>query len=65
MYSNYANLRSSVIQVMLFVCSQIGDFGLARDLGEEDVYLSRGGKVPIKWTAPEVSATDPIIVHME
>ena len=39
------------------LCFQIGDFGLARDLGGEDVYLSRGGKVPIKWTAPEVSSS--------
>ena len=34
---------------------QIGDFGLARDLGGEDLYQSRGGKIPVKWTAPEVS----------
>ena len=39
---------------------QIGDFGLARDLGGEDVYLSRGGKIPIKWTAPEVSSIDSL-----
>lgn len=40
---------------------QIGDFGLARDLGEKDLYQSRGGKIPIKWTAPEVSL--PYIVY--
>ena len=40
---------------MVHYCVQIGDFGLARDLGEGDLYQCRGGKIPIKWTAPEVS----------
>ena len=35
--------------------SQIGDFGLARDLMDDTYYTSKGGQVPIKWTAPEVS----------
>lgn len=38
----------------VFVLSQIGDFGMARDLMDEDYYKSKGGKIPIKWTAPEV-----------
>lgn len=33
---------------------QIGDFGMARDLEEDEVYISQGGKMPLKWTAPEV-----------
>lgn len=39
-----------------FLSRQIGDFGLARDLdgGNSSYYVSQGGKVPIKWTAPEV-----------
>ena len=32
---------------------QIADFGMSRDLAEDDYYVSQGGKVPIKWTAPE------------
>ena len=32
---------------------QIADFGLSRDLASEDYYVSKGGAVPIKWTAPE------------
>ena len=36
------------------MCTQIGDFGMARDLEEETVYFSQGGKMPLKWTAPEV-----------
>ncbi len=34
--------------------TQISDFGMARDLEDEDYYVSHGGKIPVKWTAPEV-----------
>ena len=33
---------------------QIGDFGLSRDLVDEEFYLSRGGQIPMKWTSIEV-----------
>ena len=33
---------------------QIGDFGMARDLMDDTYYTSKGGKIPVKWTAPEV-----------
>ncbi len=32
---------------------QIADFGLSRDLQNEEYYRFHGGKVPVKWTAPE------------
>ncbi len=33
---------------------QVGDFGLSRDLNQEEIYVAgRGGKIPVKWTAPE------------
>ena len=32
---------------------QIADFGLSRDLADDTYYVSHGGLVPIKWTAPE------------
>jgi hypothetical protein len=32
---------------------KISDFGLARDLMEEDFYTSAGGVIPLRWTAPE------------
>ena len=38
----------------LMCTSQIADFGMSRDLADETYYISRGGKIPIKWTAPEV-----------
>ena len=28
---------------------------MSRDLMDENYYVSHGGKVPVKWTAPEVS----------
>ena len=33
---------------------QIADFGMSRDLMDESCYVSHGGKIPVKWTAPEV-----------
>jgi len=33
---------------------QIADFGMSRDLMEEKYYVTSGGKIPVKWTAPEV-----------
>ena len=33
---------------------QIADFGMSRDLEDETYYISHGGKIPVKWTAPEV-----------
>ena len=32
---------------------QIADFGMSRALKDTDYYVSRGGKIPVKWTAPE------------
>ena len=32
---------------------QIADFGLSRDLQQQSFYVSHGGKIPVKWTAPE------------
>ena len=33
--------------------TQIADFGMSRALQDTDYYVSRGGKIPVKWTAPE------------
>ena len=37
-----------------YIHSQIGDFGMARDLENDSYYISRGGKIPIRWSPPEV-----------
>lgn len=34
------------------VC-KIADFGMSRELKTDETYDTRGGKIPIKWTAPE------------
>jgi len=33
---------------------QIADFGMSRDLDDLNYYITSGGKIPVKWTAPEV-----------
>ena len=33
--------------------SQIADFGMSHALHDAEYYVSRGGKIPVKWTAPE------------
>ena len=38
----------------MHIIIQIIDFGMARDLLREDYYMSSGGMIPVKWTAPEV-----------
>ena len=40
--------------LLLLLHMQIADFGMSRDLSASDYYVSHGGKIPIKWTAPEV-----------
>ena len=36
-------------------CFKIADFGMSRDLMDENYYVSHGGMIPVKWTAPEVT----------
>ena len=40
------------------VC-KIADFGLSREISESSIdgaYTTRGGKIPVRWTAPEAIA---------
>ena len=39
---------------LTFLILQISDFGMSRDLMDENYYVSHGGKIPVKWTSPEV-----------
>ena len=32
---------------------KVADFGMSRDLADENYYVSHGGMIPVKWTAPE------------
>ena len=44
--------RSEMVVVQLPM--QVADFGMSRDLEDENYYISHGGKIPVKWSAPEV-----------
>ena len=35
---------------------QIADFGMARDVTDDTYYVASGGKIPLRWTAPEVAS---------
>ena len=37
-----------------FFYIQIADFGMSRDLIDSNYYITSGGKIPVRWTAPEV-----------
>ena len=41
----------------MYTYMQIADFGMSRDLMDENYYTSHGGMIPVKWTAPEVFIT--------
>ena len=37
-----------------YIHVQIADFGMARDVTDDTYHVSTGGKIPVRWTAPEV-----------
>ena len=37
-----------------FKLSQIADFGMSRVVLDDCYYITSGGRIPVKWTAPEV-----------
>jgi len=56
------SIRSEVVVVQLPV--QVADFGMSRDLEDENYYISHGGKIPVKWSAPEVGVCEFVWVHL-
>ena len=49
-----ANNRASyTINLQLWMI-QVSDFGMSQKLKNDHYYVSHGGKIPVKWTAPEV-----------
>ena len=48
---------------MILQIQQIADFGMARDLIDENYYITQGGRIPVKWTAPEVCGHKEIILR--
>ena len=43
--------------------NQIADFGMSRDLLDDNYYVTSGGKIPVKWTAPEVTINILLILE--
>ncbi|XP_065899793.1 uncharacterized protein [Dysidea avara] len=37
-----------------YIC-KIADFGMSRDLLDDNYYITSGGKIPVKWTSPEAT----------
>ncbi|XP_012553733.2 ephrin type-A receptor 4-A-like isoform X1 [Hydra vulgaris] len=34
-------------------CCKVADFGMSRKINIDDTYETKGGKIPVRWTAPE------------
>ena len=45
---------SSALLFLPTSLSQIADFGMSRNVSDDCYYITSGGRVPVKWTAPEV-----------
>ena len=43
-----------IVYNIIIIALQIGDFGMSRDLEDNNYYITHGGEIPVKWTAPEV-----------
>ena len=44
---------------------QIADFGLSKKLADDtEYYMTSGGMVPVKWTAPEVFTVTSLTVRV-
>ena len=50
MLVTYLCICTRIYTLFLF---KIADFGMSRDIADETYYISQGGKIPVKWTAPE------------
>ena len=55
-------ISNFIEQTHVMIASQIADFGMSRDLMDENYYVAHGGKIPVKWTAPEVIILSYIIM---
>ena len=66
MQSNVMIAHAMIIHsyIIYFVFIQIADFGMSRDLIDENYYITSGGKVPVKWTALEVTISVLIVSYI-
>ena len=54
MQGSYTELFTRLFMYKIFIL-KIADFGMSRNLLDENYYITSGGKIPVKWTAPEVT----------
>ena len=54
-FKDTATLISDSLYFWFVPSDQIADFGLSRDIVDDTYYTATSGKIPVKWTAPEVS----------
>jgi len=54
-HARYASIVHRFDIAIFLHVPQIADFGMSRDLLNENYYITSGGKIPVKWTAPEVA----------
>ena len=54
-YHSFLPTKWLCVPLAVRTCFQISDFGLSKKLADEtEYYVTSGGMVPVKWTAPEV-----------
>ena len=57
--SLFRDLAARNVLVNSQLVCKIADFGLSREISESSIdgaYTTRGGKIPVRWTAPEAIA---------
>ena len=37
----------------MYILLQIADFGMSRNVEKDAYYKTKGGRIPVRWTAPE------------
>ena len=46
-------IKIYILETNLWSEFQIADFGLSHKLANDNYYVTEGGVIPVKWTAPE------------
>ena len=57
--SHHQDLAARNILVNESLVCKVADFGLSREIESDDTsgaYTTKGGKIPVRWTAPEAIA---------
>ena len=49
----HVHLTSILYSSCFDLLQKIADFGMSHDMEEDYYYKPKGGRIPVKWTAPE------------